>query len=110
MVLGMATMSVLSSHDYLSWNRTRWQAIRHLTAIQKIDANRIDGGYEFNGLYTATRDYIQQPGKSWWYVNGDDYVIASGPLPGRTVIGEYPVPQWLPLGPRRIVILQRNYH
>ena len=107
MLVGMGTMSLLASHDYLSWNRTRWQALNQLVGARRINPARIDGGYEFNGMFTATRQYARQPGKSWWWVRDDEYIVASGPLDGYRVVATYPVPQWLPFKSRQIVTLQR---
>lgn len=80
--------------DYLSWNRARWQALHWLMDEQGVSADRIDGGFEFNGyyLYDGTpmelRDDPDKP--SWWWVKGDDYLVSFGPLGGYEIVRKYP--------------------
>jgi hypothetical protein len=69
-----AYFSVASTHDFLAWNRARWQALNELTVVQKISPKLIDGGYEFNSWRLADRRYKQKPNKSFWWVDDDNYV------------------------------------
>jgi|TARA_B100000315_G_scaffold125397_1_gene115274 hypothetical protein len=39
---------ILATHDYLSFQRGRWKALNDLTQKEKIFAEKIDGGFEFN--------------------------------------------------------------
>jgi hypothetical protein len=100
--------SVSAVHDYLAWNRTRWQAIGRLTSDLAVTPERIDGGFEFNGLYTYSEDYTRRPNKSPWWVKDDEYVIAFDVLPGYDVSRVYPVKSWLPAGIRRVYTLRRT--
>jgi hypothetical protein len=43
--------SVGASHDYMAWNRARWQALNDLTSKYNVSPTLIDGGYEFNGWH-----------------------------------------------------------
>jgi 4-amino-4-deoxy-L-arabinose transferase-like glycosyltransferase len=103
-----AVFSVSAVHDYMAWNRTRWEAINHLTSDLAVPAERVDGGFEFNGLYTYSEDYVRSPGKSPWWVKDDEYVIAFDVLPGYDVSRVYPVRTWLPAGIKRIYVLRRT--
>ncbi len=103
-----AYFSVASTHDYLAWNRARWQALNELTLIQKISPRLIDGGYEFNGWLLADRAYKQKPDKSYWFVDKDDYVIASGPLQGYKEIARYPFKRWLMIEEKPILTLKKS--
>jgi len=105
-----AVFSVSAVHDYMAWNRTRWQAIRYLTNNLGVPAERLDGGFEFNGVSTYSEDYIRTPGKSPWWVKDDEYVIAFDVLPGYRVFKLYPVRQWLPAGIKQIYVLRREGH
>ena len=106
-LLVYAAFSVSAVHDYMSWNRTRWQAIEHLMTDLAVPADRLDGGFEFNGLYTYSD--IRTPNKSsWWWVKDDEYVISFDVLPGYDVFKVYPVKSWLPAGVRRINVLRRS--
>ncbi len=106
-LLVYAAFSVSAVHDYMSWNRTRWQAITRLTTDLAVPADRLDGGFEFNGLYTYSEDYVRTPSKSSWWVKDDEYVISFDVLPGYDVLKVYPVKAWLPAGIRHIDVLKR---
>jgi len=54
--------------------------LNDLNSVQKISPKSIDGGYELSGWLLADKKYKQTPSKSYWWVDEDDYVIASGPL------------------------------
>lgn len=103
-VLGL--FSVGATHDFLAWNRARWAATTELSAAG-VDAKRIDGGYEFNGWFTYDPAYVPTDARSWWWVVDDEYVIASGPVPGYRVEKEYPFSRWLLAERGRVVTLHR---
>lgn len=70
--------------------------------------NRIDGGYEFDGLFPHDAAYHDKPGKSWWWVDDDEFIVTSAPLPGYQVMRRYPVERWLPVWGGDILILHRT--
>jgi hypothetical protein len=107
-LLAYAAFTVSITHDYLAWNRARWAATEQLTNQQKVPADRIDGGYEFNGWFLNRPDYRQRPGYSFWYVGDDEYVIASGPLPQYEVVGRYPFKRWFLFRDDNVLVLKRN--
>lgn len=96
-----------STHDYLAWNRTRWQAVTDLQQ-QGISYTNIDGGFEFNGWYSYDAGYQMDTSKSWWWVENDDFVISFGPLPNYVEIKKYPFERWIPPGDGSIFVLQRQ--
>jgi hypothetical protein len=98
---------VAATHDYLSWNRARWLALRHLTEENGVPPREIDGGFEFNGLYAYDPEYRRRPPKSFWWVQDDKYVLSFGPLPGYEVAERYPYESWLPLRTGTIFVLRR---
>jgi hypothetical protein len=103
-VLGaFALFSVAGTHDYLAWNRARWGALTDLMNVYKIAPEKIDGGYEFNGMYLFNPYYHESRDKSWYWVGGDDVVVSFGTLPGYKVAAAYPYRAWMP--PRRAYIL-----
>jgi hypothetical protein len=106
--LAYAAFSVSAVHDYMAWNRARWQAITYLTSDLAVPAERLDGGFEFNGLYTYSENYVRVANKSPWWVKDDEYVIAFDVLPGYDVSRAYPVRTWLPAGIKRIYVLRRS--
>ncbi len=101
--------SIFATHDYLSWNRSRWKAIDHLVYKEGISPKTIDGGFEFNAWYnTAPKTEINRMGKSWWFVNNDIYVISFGDIENyHKKLGFY-YSQWLSPKKDSIFILQRT--
>jgi hypothetical protein len=97
-----------ATHDYLLWNRVRWGALSELKRDFHVSAKQIDGGMEFNGWYLFSLSHQAPPGKSWWWVERDDYVIAFARMTGYDVWKRYPLKRWLPLGPRNILVLRRR--
>lgn len=103
-----AGFSLASTHDYLEWNRVRWKVLHSLVDVSKVRANQIDGGYEFNGWYLYDAKYKQKPGKSWWWVEDDEYIVTSGPLTGYTELQRYTFNRWLLPGEGSILILHKD--
>lgn len=101
-----AAVSVAATHDYLAWNRTRWIATS--TLMQSgISPNQIEGGYEFNGWYLSNLKYKRVQNKMGWWVDGDEYIIASGPLSGYKEVHRFDFHRWLPLADASVVVLHR---
>jgi hypothetical protein len=100
---GALTIGV--THDYLEWNRVRWEALHNLMQEEQISPNRIDGGFEFNGWYLY--DPKKRPRDSWW-VDKDDYVVSFGPLSGYEEVKQYTFRRWLPFRKDQILILYRS--
>jgi len=98
--------TIAATHDYLAWNRTRWQALNDLME-QGVTPEYIDGGYEFNGWYLNDIKYQKQRGKSYWWVNRDDYMISSGLLKGYQEVKRYPFTRWLLLKQDNVFVLHR---
>lgn len=108
MMLLYGGFTIGATHDYLSWNRVRWQALRNLMQEVQISPNHIDGGMEFNGWYLYDSKYKYKPGKSWWWVDKDDYVISFAPLAGYEEVKRYPFRRWVPFGQGNIFVLHKN--
>lgn len=106
LVLGFAVYSVAASHDYLGWNRTRWQLIHEITQ-QGVAAAELDGGFEFNGLLRYDPAYVAQPGKSWWWVQDDRYLVTFSLVPGYLPMRVALYEQWLPPRQGTVFVLQR---
>ena len=101
-----AADSVAAIHDYLAWNRTRWIATG--TLMQSgVSPNQIEGGYEFNGWHLSNLKYKRARNKMGWWVDSDEYVIASGPLSGYREVQRFDFQHWLPLADARVVVLHR---
>lgn len=100
--------TVGATHDYLAWNRSRWQALNDLVQESKIAPQKIDGGMEFNGWYLFNPNYQYKPGKSWYWVEDDEYIVSFHPLGNYQVMKQYPFQRWFPPRQDQILILQRK--
>jgi hypothetical protein len=107
-IIVFAIFSIGTTRDYLMWNRVRWQALNDLTQAQHIDAEKIDGGFEFNGFYLYDRNYRGRPNKSWWWVEDDDYLIGFQSVPGYTAVKEYSYFHWLPPYEGKIIVSKKT--
>ncbi len=105
----MMIFSIGATHDYLSWNRSRWQALEKLTQDMKISPSDIDGGFEFNAWYnTGPMNPEKKEGKSWWFVNNDEYVVSFGNIDGYRKNKAFYYPQILSFRNDSIYILKRE--
>jgi 4-amino-4-deoxy-L-arabinose transferase-like glycosyltransferase len=102
-----AAISVAATHDYLAWNRTRWIATGSLMR-SGVPPNQIEGGYEFNGWYLSNLKYRRTRNKMGWWADGDEYVIASGPLSGYREVQRFEFRRWLTLADASVVVLHRT--
>lgn len=111
MMLLYGGFTIGATHDYLSWNRMRWQALRDLMQEEQVSPSRIDGGFEFNGWYLYSDDYDDwkdEHDKSWYWVDKDDYVVSFNPLTGYEEVKLYSFSKWLPWGQGNILVLHKN--
>jgi hypothetical protein len=111
MMFAYGGFTVAATHDYLSWNRVRWQALHHLMQEDQISPSHIDGGFEFNGWYLYDDDYDDwkyEPDKSWYWVDNDDYVVSFNPLTGYEEVKRYTFKRWLPWGQGNILVLRKT--
>lgn len=109
-VLAMGLFSSALTHDYLAWNRSRWQAADYLTKELKISPHKIDGGYEYNGwvLDFSFPNNPKNPNRSWWCVDDDEYVISFNNIDGYTIIKQIPYQNYFPYQTKNICILHRK--
>jgi len=101
-------LSAIATRDYFAWNRARWDAIR---TAERLGANEdtIDGGYEYNALRRFERRVPRvPPGKSWWFVADDRYVVAFTAVPGYDVVETWKVRTLLPRTPKEVKLLRRR--
>lgn len=112
LIFAIAIFTVSATHDYLHWNRIRWQAIEVLTQEQAVSANNIDGGFEYNGWHLYSPEYKRKKrrkqGKAWWWVAQDDYVISFTPIEGYDVTKKYLLNSWLPFKSDYILVSQKK--
>jgi 4-amino-4-deoxy-L-arabinose transferase-like glycosyltransferase len=107
LLASLSLYAVLGTRDYLAWNRVRWTALNDLLAGGKVTAADVDGGFEFNGWYLYDPAYKEKPGKSWYWVERDSYLLAFAEMPGWVVVKEYPYAHWLLPYTGKIVVLKQ---
>ena len=82
----MSAFCVAATHDYMAWNRIRWELGRELLD-QGVDPLAIVGGFEFNAWNNydvfVSRGKIAQT-SHWWY-DKRNYVISMAPQEGYEV-------------------------
>lgn len=110
-------------YNYMSWNRSRWQAAEILEKAG-ISPARIDGGAEYNmykkielwncfeignGKHQLHLRYKGRwPGSEsrWWPVQGDDYVISFKPIYNYSTLATVPIKTILPWKFEELLILK----
>ena len=94
LLLLMSTFALLATRDYLAWNRAKHQAFNYLIA-EGVSIKSMDAGVEYNGFYNFHLERGLEEGKSFWWVNDDEYLITFGPVPGYEEIGRFAYYRWL---------------
>lgn len=69
--------SLLETRDFMEWNRARYAGIAWLNS-RGINEHFIDGGFEYNAWHKAGTGGGPEEERSWYWVDTDDYIIASG--------------------------------
>tara|TARA_B100000315_G_scaffold95330_1_gene87551 strand:- start:1136 stop:2398 length:1263 start_codon:yes stop_codon:yes gene_type:complete len=103
----LLVFSIAGTRDYLTWNKTRWEALRSLVTEEHVPPSQIDGGFEFNGWHLYRPDYRVKESKSWWWVEDDNYMVAMGEVGGYEVVHRYNFSRWLPPQKGSILVLSR---
>jgi hypothetical protein len=107
-LLAMALFAVAATHDYLSFNRARWDALESVMREYGIGPERVDGGFEFNGWYLYDPAYIGRPSSSWWWVADDNFLVGTSLREGYVPLRIDPVTRWLPWGRGDIIVQRRT--
>jgi hypothetical protein len=86
----LSIFSVLATHDYLSWNRVRWQIVNELIA-KEIPKNHIQGGGEYTAWY-----FFSEKDEKWWEKVKPVYSLVFHVTQEETIIKEYSYSRWFP--------------
>jgi hypothetical protein len=106
-LLASLALGAMATHDYFAWNRARWDAIRYAESLGATPET-LDGGYEYNGDRRLANGMVERtPGKSWWWVKDDRYVVAFGMVAGYEEVRAFPVARWLARSPSVVRLLRR---
>lgn len=99
--------SLVSTKDYLNWNRARASAYAWLNQ-EGISIEEMDAGYEYNGWYNYHRNPIQTDGRSFWWVTDENYLLSFGPVAGYRSIKVFPYYRYLWWKKDQIWVLQKE--
>lgn len=115
-LLAFYLFSVAAVHDYVSWNRVRWEIGRDLLA-EGVPPEHIEGGFEWHGwrfAYTHSRRVKAKrtsPFLLWFAAEVPNldpvYVISFGEIPGYSILRTREFPTHLLRPEARIYLLKR---
>ncbi len=91
--------SVSATHDYLSWNRVRWQALHEFE--KSNGKGLITGGVEYDAWNYYSDDVPQ-----WWEEIPTNYAIVFSTNNNEQIIASYSYNRWLP-GENSLHIIQQ---
>lgn len=91
--------SVCATHDYLSWNKVRWQALQEFE--ESNGKGLITGGVEFDAW-----NYYSDDDSKWWEQVPTDYAIVFSTQNNEQIVTSYSYNRWLP-GSNTLHIIQR---
>ena len=113
---------VASAHDFLAWNRSRWEAGQYLMTDQAVSPTEIDGGFEFNSYFywrdrrSGTNPVTEISGNSELASvfsgpkseHRPQFIISFSEISGFDPVYRVSVDHWLPLSPSEVLILKRS--
>jgi hypothetical protein len=104
----MAAFCIASTHDYIAWNRLRWELGNEALA-QGVNPLHMSAGFEFNAWHNY--DVFRARGKvekvySWWY-DARDYLITLKPEAGYRAIEQKEFYSWVHRRPMALYLLQK---
>jgi hypothetical protein len=108
-IAALGAFCVGATHDYMEWNRIRWDMGRALLE-RGVDPLTIAGGFEFNAWNNydtfVARGNIARV-YHWWY-DRPDYIISMAPLDGYQIrqAGQYF--SWIHRCPVSLYVLKKN--
>lgn len=114
-IAGLACFTLVLQQDYFTMTDARWKATAWLLDEHGADPLEVDGGYEYNGVYTLDA-YVEKTGivlfadrgeRGYWLM-GDRYAIDVLPRDGYRIIHESPYFSWLGFTTRRILVMERE--
>ncbi|MHA7057580.1 glycosyltransferase family 39 protein [Aquimarina sp. M1] len=86
----MSLFSICATHDYLSWNRVRWNTINALID-SGVTVDKIQGGVEFVTWY-----HFSETKQRWWEDVTPVYSLVFSQDTGNPIFKELTYNRWLP--------------
>jgi hypothetical protein len=105
----MFCFSIVTTHDYLSINTARWKGVDYLFHKKNTTIHEIDGGFEVNAWYNySIKKMNSKPGRNWWWVDDDKYIIALSHLPNYDIDTVFQFKNWIKNSVHKVYILERS--
>lgn len=102
--------SVIATHDYLSWNRARWEGINYALDELKIQPDHMDAGIEYKGYYDIKKWMpAGWEGLETWNENPEKYKIAFSPICKYKTVKTYPYIRYMPPRTDSIYLLEKGF-
>ncbi len=101
--------SIGATHDYLSWNRARWEALDFSEKDLQLQPEQINGGFEFKKMNkiesgrTTGWQYFEE-----WDSHPEQYILAHSKICKYNVIKTFPHRRLMPPRMDSIFILQKG--
>src|SRR5262249_2879640 len=109
MTAGLAYFSIAGTHDYLAWNRIRWEMGNELLT-RGVDPLNIAGGFEFNAWHNydtfRARGHVERV-FHWWY-DKPVYLISMSLEPGYQLLRRTEYRSWLHRRPLALYLLKKS--
>jgi hypothetical protein len=103
-------------HDWLDWNRARWELGKQAVAEGKEPVD-IEGGLEWNGWHSSEASYLPRGNDNrltvaftrlWFPGVTGRYALAFSAVPKSEIIGSKSYSQWLLPGAHDFVLLKEQ--
>jgi hypothetical protein len=111
----LAAASIILQQDFFGMTTARWAATDWLLDEHGADPTEVDGGYEYNGLYTMDEFGIRNQvysfddqGPQGYWLLGDRYAIDLLPREGYHTIHEQPYFSWLGPETRQVLVMEKD--
>jgi hypothetical protein len=108
-LVALGAFSVAATHDYMQWNRIRWDMGRRLIE-RGVDPLSIVGGFEFNAWHNydtfLARGNIA--GVHHWWFDRRDYVISMSPQAGYEILEKKEYFSWVHRRPVALYVIRNS--
>lgn len=99
--------SVILTHDYFQWARTRTALVEGFVAQTGIAPEDMDGGFEYNNVLQLHQNRSDAAHIKAIRTASRPYMISKTLRPGYTLVSCTDVGQWVPLDADRLYILKK---
>ena len=107
LLLPISFYSIAGTHDYLLWNRARWECIDYLLKEKRVDFTDVDGGFEYNGSLNYNDEDFKNRLKNLW-VHDVHYIITFTKPEATELIVEKTFFSWLHFKERKVMAVKKN--